>query len=159
MSGRPRATPLLSFVLAGADGVDVGALLGPELAEVEVVAVGAAPAVTDPRVRVLPAPAEGGVAAARDLGLAEAAGDHVWFLEPGAAPAPGTLAAASERLRAVAPDVLLLDRGVNRGLLERVARDGVATLDGRPGLVAAAPRLADKVLRRAHLQALGVRFA
>jgi CDP-glycerol glycerophosphotransferase len=150
-----RATPLLSFVIAG--GGDPDALLGPELAEVEVLVMGDAPAGADPRVRALPAPA--GWAAACERGLAEAAGEYIWFLEPGAQPAPGTLAAVAERLRAAAPDVLLVDRGAHRALLARVAGDGVASLDARPGLAAAAPRLADKVFRAAHLRALGVRFA
>jgi len=151
MSAPVRATPLLTFVIAG--GAEPGALLGPELAEAEVLVVGAQPPSADPRVRALPADAR-----PWDLGLAEAAGDYVWFLEGEARPAPGTIAAVAERLRAAAPDVLLVDRGAHRGLLGRVAGDGVASLDSRPGLAATAFRLADKVFRRAHLRELGVRF-
>src|SRR4051794_3362078 len=146
--------PLLSFVVLG-DGPD--GLAGAELADVEVVRVGGAPG-TDPRVRALPAP-DGGAAAALDAGLAAAEGEYVWCLEPGAAPAPGAIAAVAERLRAERPELLLVDRGGRRKLLGRVAGDGLVTLDRRPGLAATAPRLGDKILRRTFVRALGVRFA
>src|SRR4051794_40585689 len=156
--------PLLSFVLVDEGGAaeleaGVDALLGPDLADVEVIAVGGDPALAerDPRVRPLPAPA-GGLAAARDLGLEAARGEHVWFLEAGDRLAPGTLAGAAERLRAVAPDVLFVGRGPHRRLLDRVARDGVTTLERRPGLADAAPGLPGKALRREHLRRLEVRF-
>src|SRR5215210_6935051 len=80
-------------------------------------------------------------------------------LEPEDRLEPGTIAGVAERLRASAPDVLLAGRGTRRRLLDRVARDGVTTLERRPGLADAVPGLADKVLRREHLQALGARFA
>src|SRR3954451_12656932 len=109
--------PLLSFLLvveAGAEDLQtsVQRLLGPELADVEVLAIGGDPALAerDPRIRPLPAPA-GGLAAARALGLEPARGDHVWFLDAGDRLAPGTLAGAAERLRAVAPDLLFAGRG------------------------------------------------
>ncbi len=146
--------PLLSFVVNG-DGPD--GLTGPELAEVEVIRVGGAPG-ADPRVRALPAPA-GGPPAALAAGLDAATGEYVWCLEAGAAPAPGAIAAVAERLRAEAPDVLLVDPGGRKRLLERVAGDGLVTLDRRPGLAAAAPRLGDKILRRTFLRELGLRLA
>jgi CDP-glycerol glycerophosphotransferase len=124
--------PLLSFVVAG-DAPD--ALAGPELADAEV-------------VRAEP-----------DAALEQATGEYVWFLEAGAAPAPGAIAAVAERLRAEAPDLLLVDRGAHRALLKRVAGDGVVTLEERPGLAATAARLGDKVFRREHLRELGLRFS
>src|SRR3954447_8895660 len=146
--------PLLTFVLV-AEGDDVhlgdGAarLLGPELADVEVVVAGGAarlapPAGGDPRVKVVAAP-PGDRAAARNLALDAARGDYVWFLEPEDRLEPGTIAGVAERLRASTPDVLLAGRGSRRRLLDRVARDGATTLDRRPGLADAVPGLADKV--------------
>src|SRR4051794_3035699 len=101
--------PLLSFVAAAED--DAAMLLGPELADVEVLAIGGSPdASSDPRVRALTAP-PGGAAAARNLALDEAAGDYLWFLEPGTRLEPGALAGVAERLRSAQPDGLLVATG------------------------------------------------
>ena len=62
--------PLISFVVIGDEHE---ALVGPELAEVEVVRVGGAPG-ADPRVRGLPEP-DGGPEAALDAGVAAAEGE------------------------------------------------------------------------------------
>src|SRR3954471_23471231 len=160
--------PLLTFVLiAEGDDLQLGEgaarLLGPELADVEIVVVGDASRLAplaggDPRVKLVEAP-PGDRAAARNLALDAARGDYVWFLHPEDRLEPGTIAGVAERLRASAPDVLLAGRGSRRRLLDRVARDGVTTLDRRPGLADAVPGLADKVLRREHLHAIGARFA
>src|SRR5215213_80844 len=160
--------PLLTFVLV-AEGDDVhlgdGAarLLGPELADVEIVVVGDASRLAtlaggDPRVTLVAA-RPGDRAAARNLALDAARGDYVWFLQPEDRLEPGTIAGVAERLRASAPDVLLASRGTHRRLVDRVARDGGTTLERRPGLADAVPGLADKVLRCEHLHALGARFA
>src|SRR5215213_9281457 len=144
--------PLLTFVLV-AEGDDVhlgdGAarLLGPELADVEILVVGdASPLATlaggDPRVTVVDAP-PGDRAAARNLALDAARGDYVWFLEPEDRLEPGAIAGVAERLCASAPDVLLAGRGAHRRVLDRVARDGGTTLERRPGLADAVPGLAD----------------
>jgi CDP-glycerol glycerophosphotransferase len=107
-------------------------------------------AASDPRVTVR----HGG---SRDLGLALARGEYVWFVEPTDTLPAGALRAVDERIAALAPDVLLLHHsrvdmfrtvrpGPQRRLLEGV--DGAVTLDERPALAAAAPRAWDKVLRR-----------
>src|SRR4051812_50131479 len=93
--------PLLSFVAAAED--DAAMLLGPELADVEVLAIGGAPdASTDPRVRALTAP-PGGAAAARNLALDEAAGDYLWFLERGTRLDPRAPAGGAGRPRRAPP--------------------------------------------------------
>lgn len=122
--------PLLTVVLAG-DADEAARLQGPELADLEVLT-------------------RGGDA------FGEARGDYVWFLEHGARLAPGALAGVAEALRAAQPDLLLVDGGAHRRLLGRVARDGVTTLDRRPGLADVAPGLGDKVLRRDFIRGLGV---
>src|SRR3954453_23714802 len=160
--------PLLTFVLvAEGDDLQLGEgaarLLGPELADVEIVMVGDASRLApldggDPRVKLVEAP-PGDRAAARNLALDAARGNYVWFLHPEDRLEPGTIAGVADRRGASAPDVLLAGRGTRRRLLDRVARDGVTTLDRRPGLADAVPGLADKVLRREHLHAIGARFA
>src|SRR5829696_252382 len=141
--------PLLTFVLvAEGDDVDLGdgvaRLLGPELADVEVVVVGDASRLATlaggPRVKIVAA-SPGDRAAARNLALDAARGDYVWFLEPEDRLEPGTIAGVAERLRASAPDVLLAGRGAHRRVLDRVARDGGTTLERRPGLADAVPGL------------------
>src|SRR6478752_4357339 len=147
--------PLLSLVRVEAGDANAEELLGPELPDVEVLVIGGAPASGDERVRALPAPA-GGLPAARNLALGEARGDHIWFLDGGLE--PGALAGVGERLRSAAPDIVLAAGGHHKRLLDRVARDGVTTLERRPALADAAPGLGDKVLRREYLRELGVRF-
>src|SRR3954447_4993827 len=124
--------PLLTFVLV-AEGDDVhlkeGAarLLGPELADVEIVVVGDASRLPtlaggDPRVKLVAAP-PADRAAARNLALDAARGDYVWFLHPEDRLEPGTIAGVAERLRASAPDVLLAGPGPRRRAGARGARE------------------------------------
>src|SRR5689334_23219216 len=85
--------------------------------------------------------------------VAEAAGEYVWFLD--GEPEPGALAAVGERLRAEAPDVLILESSrVPRKLLARIGREGPTTLRERPRLARAAHGLGDMVFRRAFLAEL-----
>jgi CDP-glycerol glycerophosphotransferase len=118
--------PLISFVVAGP--TDAEPLLGPELAEAEVVARSQ-----------------------------DATGEYLWFLEGPLE--PGAIAGVAERLRATAPDLLVADSGAHKRVLERVDRDGVVTLERRPGLAATAPQLGDKVLRREFARGLDVAAA
>ena len=86
--------------------------------------------------------------------LEEATGEYVWLLTGPLQ--PGAIADVAERLRATAPDVLVADAGAHKRVLERVARDGVVTLEQRPGLAGSAFHLGDKVLRHEFTRGLGV---
>jgi CDP-glycerol glycerophosphotransferase len=125
----------------------------------------------DPRVRVRHLAQRAGPGPARNLALDLAEGDAVWFARATDELAPGSLAAASERLRATDADVLVVGHvrvdvlgartagaGPGREALRRIARDDAATLAAHPELAATAPRLWDKVLRAAHLRDLRARF-
>ena len=103
------------------------------------------------------APRVSAVAADRDAALAAARGEYVWFVEPGARlPRARSPAWPSDCARS-RPTSCSWAAGTG-GLLARVGRDGVTSLDERPGLAAAAPGLAGKVFRRAHVTALGLGF-
>ncbi|HKH18905.1 MAG TPA: bifunctional glycosyltransferase family 2 protein/CDP-glycerol:glycerophosphate glycerophosphotransferase [Solirubrobacteraceae bacterium] len=179
------AAPALSFVLVvhreqAYIEQCVASLLGQPFGDVELLAVDdASPdhaprlldelAERDARVRVLHLPERIGPGAARNLALEEIAGEHVWFVETTDVVAPGALAEIAERLRASAPDVLLVEHAVrdrlgrsrpgpNRAALAHVAELGPGPLERRAELAGAAPRAWDKVLRRAFLRGLGARF-
>jgi CDP-glycerol glycerophosphotransferase len=84
---------------------------------------------------------------ARNGALDRAAGDYVWFVEPQDVLLPGALEHVLERLEAETPDVLRVHQ---------------TTVDARgrvhAGRAGAVPRAFDKVMRREHVRALGVRF-
>jgi CDP-glycerol glycerophosphotransferase len=126
-------------------------------------------AARDPRVRVRRLEERVGLGAARNLVLEMAEGDYVWFVHTTDLVRPGALAAVARRLRAGEPDVLLVHHvrtdplgrsrpGPHKRLLSSIADRGTVTLDEEPGVADAAPRAWNKVLRRALLEELGVRF-
>jgi len=134
---------------------------GPELLD--------ALAERDPRVRVRHRGERAGRAAARNIALADVAGEHVWFVETTDQLAPGALAGVLAALAERAPDVLLLHheraddlgrrrQGPHRRLVEEVAREDHVTLERKPALARAAPNAWDKVLRTEHVRALGAAF-
>jgi CDP-glycerol glycerophosphotransferase len=155
-------------------------LLGQDFADVELVAIDdASPdhtpelldelAERDPRVRVRHLTERAGLGEARNLALEMAEGDYVWFAHTTDLVRPGALATIARRLKACEPDVLLVHHvrtnplgrsrpGPHRPLLASVAERGTVTLDERPAIADAAPRAWNKVLRRAFLEELGVRF-
>jgi CDP-glycerol glycerophosphotransferase len=155
-------------------------LLGQEFESVELVAVDdASPdhapelldglAARDPRVRVLHLPERVGLGEARNLALAEATGDYVWFVHTTDMLRRGALPAIARRLRGAAPDVLLVHHtrtdslgrsrpGPHRRLLADIADAGTVTLEQRPAVADATRRAWNKVLRRELLLELGVRF-
>src|SRR3954447_816535 len=121
----------------------------------------------DARVRVRHLPARAGLGEARNLALAEASGDYVWFVDATDRLPPGSLAAVVDRLREQAPDVLVVPHsrtgplrrtkpGPHGKLLARVAERDPAPLDERPALTRTAPGVWSKVFRRTLLD--GLRF-
>lgn len=179
---RPGRPPLLSIVLpvAGVEeylGACLDSVLGQAGPGVEVIAVDDASAdrcgqilddraVLHPRLRVLHLTAAVGPGPARDAGLAEAAGEYVWFVDPDDLLADGAIAAVTGRLRQDDPDLLLIDylilhpsgrteRSPAAGLLEGTPA-GVITLAQRPSLITRTMTLWSKVFRRSFLTGLGI---
>jgi CDP-glycerol glycerophosphotransferase len=177
--------PRLSFVLV-VHGEQAylqectASLLGQDVDDVELIAVDdASPdhgpglldelAAGDPRVRVRHLESRVGLGEARNLGLEEATGDYVWFVQTTDVLRPGALPSIARRLRSGEPDVLLVHhsrtdalgrrrQGPHRRLLASIADAGTVTLEQRPAVAEAAPRLWDKVFRRGLLGELGARF-
>jgi CDP-glycerol glycerophosphotransferase len=154
-------------------------ILGQAMADIEVIAVDdASPdgcgllldarAAQDPRLRAVHLAANAGPGNARNVGLAQAAGDYVWFVDADDMLADGALAAVAARLRQDRPDVLLIDYedlypdGGNRpspgAALLRAAPSGVFTLAERPRLIHLTMTSWSKVVRRAFLAGLGMAF-
>jgi CDP-glycerol glycerophosphotransferase len=63
----------------------------------------------DPRLRVLHLADNAGPGNARNVGLAEASGEYVWFVDADDLLASGALASVAARLGQDRPDVLLID--------------------------------------------------
>ena len=183
----PGGPPLLSVVLP-VGGVEeylpacLDSVLGQDGPAIEVIAVDdASPdrcgeildarAAGDPRLRVIHLPEAIGPGPARDRGLAEAAGEYVWFVDPDDLLAPGALAAVAARLERGQPDLLLLDylllhrsgrteRSPGADLLAAAAADpGGTTLAQHPGLINRTMTLWSKVFRRPFLAGLGIALA
>jgi CDP-glycerol glycerophosphotransferase len=122
----------------------------------------------DPRLRVLHLERNAGPGNARNAGLAQAAGEYVWFVDGDDMLAGGALAAVAARLSRDRPDVLLVDyeelypgggTGPSPGrALLRAAPAGVFTLAGQPQLLQLTMTSWSKVIRRAFLAGLGMDF-
>ena len=183
----PGGPPLLSVVLP-VGGVEeylpdcLDSVLGQDGPDIEVIAVDdASPdrcgeildarAAGDPRLRVIHLPEAIGPGPARDRGLADAAGEYVWFVDPDDLLAPGALAAVAARLERDQPDLLLLDyRLLHRSgrterspgadlLVAAAGTGGVTTLAECPGLINRTMTLWSKVFRRPFLAGLGIALA
>jgi CDP-glycerol glycerophosphotransferase len=123
----------------------------------------------DPRLRVLHLADNAGPGNARNLGLAQAAGEYVWFVDADDLLADGGLAAIAARLEQDHPDVLLIGyenlypgggTGPGPGLaLLRAAPARPFTLAEQPKLIELTMTSWSKVIRRAFLTGLGVAFA
>ncbi len=127
-------------------------------------------AAADPRLRVITLDRNLGQGPARNVGLAAAAGEYVWFVDGDDALADGALAAVSGALAAVEPDVLLVDwqtwhgpaghaePNPGRALLREVPARG-CTLAAQPRLINLTMTAWSKLYRRDFLRGLGVSFA
>ena len=161
-------------------GACLDSILGQALAGLEVIAVDdASPddsgrildarAKEDPRLRVLHLTGNAGPGNARNVGLAEASGEYVWFVDGDDLLADGALAAVVARLGRDRPDVLLIDyedlypggsSGPSPGAaLLRGAPAGLFTLAEQPQLIQLTMTSWSKVIRRGFLVGLGVAFA
>ncbi|MEP7025580.1 MAG: glycosyltransferase family 2 protein, partial [Actinomycetota bacterium] len=122
----------------------------------------------DPRLQVVHLPANLGPGHGRNLGLAMAAGDYVWFVDGDDTLPAGALAAVAARLTADLPDLLLIDYADRYpdgssapspgAALLRAAPPGSFTLAQQPHLVNLTMTAWSKVFGRAFLQGLGVPF-
>ncbi len=180
----PAAPPLISVVIpvydvAGYLDGCLDAILRQGDGGLEVIAVddaspdesGAildARAARDQRLHVLHMARNTGPGGARNAGLSRAAGEYVWFVDADDLVADGALAAIAERVTAVRPDLLLVDYeslypdGTSEPSPGRAEfrRSGgrVLTLADRPGLIHLTMTSWSKVIRRAFLGGLGLRF-
>ena len=89
-------------------------------------------AARDPRVRVVTPPANVGLGRARNLGLDQAVGDYVWFVDSDDWLAQGALTAVADRLADTDPDVLIVG-------FDRVHSDGRVVKGGAAKVLAEAP--------------------
>jgi CDP-glycerol glycerophosphotransferase len=123
----------------------------------------------DPRLRVVHLTDNAGPGNARNVGLAQAAGEYVWFVDADDLLADGGLAAVADRLGQDRPDVLLIgyenlypggDTGPGPGLaLLSAAPAGPFPLAEQPQLIHLTMTSWSKVIRRTFLAGLGVAFA
>ncbi|MGI5211684.1 bifunctional glycosyltransferase/CDP-glycerol:glycerophosphate glycerophosphotransferase [Plantactinospora sp. CA-290183] len=181
----PARTALISFVVPvyrvqGYLRECLDSILGqPSVRDVEVIAVNdcspdscgeiiAEYAARDDRLRVVTLDANVGLGEARNIGLDLATGTYVWFLDSDDFLAQGCLAAVAARLRAVEPEVLVVDHvrlrwnnSVGSSGMARVVPDTGAELHSvreRPELIRLLHTAWNKVVRREFLAGLGLRF-
>jgi glycosyltransferase involved in cell wall biosynthesis len=120
----------------------------------------------DSRLRVLTTPVAGGPGAARDLGAKEATGEYVWFVDGDDELADGALAAVTEALARLRPDVLAIDHENLYPDGTTSPSDGARYLDDQeagpladhPGLIHLPMTAWSKVFRRDFLAGLGISF-
>ena len=89
-------------------------------------------AARDPRVRVVTPPANVGLGRARNLGLDQAVGDYVWFVDSDDWLAQGALTAVADRLADTDPDVLIVG-------FDKVHADGRVVRGGAAKVLVEAP--------------------
>jgi len=107
---------------------------------------------------------------ARELGVKEATGEYVWFVDGDDELAPGALAAVTAELDRLHPDVLIVDyenlypdgstspSGASLGSAGIKGRSELTTLAESPGLINLTMTVWSKVFRREFLAGLGVSF-
>lgn len=124
----------------------------------------------DPRVRALHLQRNVGLGQARNIGLADARGEYVWFVDSDDWLADGTLQAVARRLRETAPDVLLIDHDKVGVTGESQRNDTLGTLLPEakyshvfsaldcPEVLAPFHTAWSRIMRRTWLTGLGVQF-
>jgi CDP-glycerol glycerophosphotransferase len=126
-------------------------------------------AARDPRVRAIHLGRSGGPGAARNTGLDQASGDYVWFVDADDVVAGESLAAIGAQLARADPDVLLIgfarlqpsgaaEPNAWRHLLREREPGQVFALAERPEVIRLTMTSWSKVIRRAFLTGLGLRF-
>jgi CDP-glycerol glycerophosphotransferase len=122
----------------------------------------------DPRLRVVHLPTNIGPGQARNTGLDHATGEYVWFVDADDSLPPDSVEAVRDRLAVTHPDVLIIDHV--EMFEKRLAARPRPSLDTYPGLTAPirlteCPQLlrlaqsaCTKVVRRAFLNEIGLRF-
>lgn len=121
----------------------------------------------DCRLRVVHLPTNTGLGQARNVGLENATGEYVWFVDGDDSLPPGSLPAVTERLARTRPDVLVIDHAevFDDGRVVRPHPDLLrpvtqpVTLGQRPELLRAAQSACTKIVRRGFLDEIGLRFA
>ena len=175
--------PLISVVIPVHDVQDdlpacLDSVLGQSSGEIEVIAVenGSADssgqilddrAGQDGRLRVRHEPALG-PGRARNLGLAQAAGQYVWFVDADDVLPPGSIPAAADQLRHGRPDVLVVDfellypggrtAAAPGGSALRGAPAGSFTMAQHPGLINHTMTAWSKIIRREFLTSNAISF-
>jgi CDP-glycerol glycerophosphotransferase len=125
-------------------------------------------AARDPRLRVVHLADNAGPGHARNMGLDQATGEYVWFVDADDLLADGALAAAAAHLEQDRPDVLLIDYedlfsgghtapGPGHALL-RDAPNGTFTLAGQPQVIHLTMTSWSKVIRHDFLAGLKLPF-
>jgi CDP-glycerol glycerophosphotransferase len=180
--GEPAGQPRISVVLpvSGVEeylGACLDSVLGQPFPGIEVIAVDDASADRcgeildararqDPRLRVIHLAESGGPGPARNLGLAQATGEYVWFVDPDDLLTAGSMEAVSGALAATRPDVLLIDYQslLASGRTEPSPGGGLrgydwtGTLAQWPALINRTMTSWSKVIRREFLRDLSVPF-
>jgi CDP-glycerol glycerophosphotransferase len=180
---RGRGRPLISVVIPVCDVQDelpacLDSVLGQSSGEIEVIAVenGSADrsgqildgrARQDGRLRVRHEPRTG-PGRARNIGLAAAAGEFVWFIDADDVLPPGSMQAVAGQLRQARPDVLVIDYELlypdgrtgpaPGGRVLRAAPPGSFTIAQYPGLLQHTMTAWSKIFRRGFLDAAGLTF-
>lgn len=126
-------------------------------------------AARDDRLRVVHLTRNGGLGEARNTGLEHARGTYVWFVDSDDLVADGAIGAIIDRVERSRPDVLLFDHARELGpgriaanpwsaLLREPPPPDVFTLRERPSAMGLMMTAWNKVIRRAYLLGLGMKF-
>ena len=124
-------------------------------------------ATSDARLRVVTHAQNAGVSAARNTGVAEAAGDYIWYVDPDDWLTPGAVELVLDRIRRTTPDVLVVgyERSYwdGRRTVERLVAPGPAlpetfTAQDQPRILTTLTLACNKVIRREFLAGLGLQW-